>query len=138
MAGGADPGRYAAHVSSPLSRAGLVERTASAVGVALLRRDLGTLGADEAAIADAAIRRGVRALPDTTLLGVRAAAGLCRALLRLHGHGDFLDSSPERQATTVEVLTRRPLPGVTEFVKLTRGLALVAVVDHRHRIGALG
>ena len=125
-------------MSSPQSRAGRVERTASAVGVALLRRDLGTLGAQEAAVADAAIRRGVRALPDTTLLGVRAAAGLCRALLLVHGHGDFLTSSAERQAAAVEVLTRRPLPVVAEFVKLTRGLALVAVVDHRHRLGAMG
>ncbi len=115
-----------------------MERTAGTVGVALLRRDLGDLDPAEVAVADDAIRRGVRALPDTTLLGVRVAAGLCLAILVAHGRGDFLRASPPRQEEVVDVLSRRPIPVVADFVKLTRGLALVAVVDHRSRLGTMG
>lgn len=115
-----------------------MERTAIAVGVALVRGDLGGLDSDETKVAADAIGRGIRALPDTTFLGVRAAALLCRLLLLVHGRADFLASSQERQEIDVTVLTRRPLPVVAEFVKLTRGLALVAVIDRRHHLGGLG
>lgn len=108
------------------------------MGVALLRRDLGGLTGGEAAVADDAVRRGIRALPDSTRVGVGAAAGLCRALLLARARRPFLSAAPEAQQEAVEVLTRRPLPVVAEFVKLTRGLALVAVVDHRHRSGEMG
>ena len=106
------------------------------MGVAIVRRALGGLTAGEAAIAEDAVRRGVRALPDSTRLGVDVAAAMVRAILLVSTRGRFLAMSPARQQTVVEVLTRRPLPVVAEFVKLTRGLALVAVVDHRHCGGA--
>lgn len=129
---------YAAIVSPPTPRAGLVARTASAVGVALVSADLGGLTADEVEIADAAVVRGVGALPDSTRLGVDVAATLVRTTLDAAARGRFLALDPGAQRRVVQVLTRRPLPVVAEFVKLTRGLALVAVVDHRHRAGAMG
>jgi hypothetical protein len=120
-------------VSSSQPHAGALDVTAGAVGVALLRRALGDLSDEEAAIADDAILRGIRALPDSTRPGVVAAAALCRAVLLVAGRADFLTLPTDRQMAVVDVLTTRPLPAVMEFVKLTRGLALVAVVDHRDR-----
>jgi hypothetical protein len=107
------------------------------VGVALVSGDLGSLTASEAALADAAVRRGVRALPDTTRLGVDVAATVVRGVLTASARRPFLGLDPAAQQVAVQVLTRRQLPVVAEFVKLTRGLALVAVVDRRHREGAL-
>ena len=131
-------GGYAAMVSPPTPRVGLVARTASAVGVALVAADLGALTTDEAELAAAAVVRGVGALPDSTRLGVDVAATLVRTALDASTRRRFLALDPLAQQRAVQVLVRRPLPVVAEFVRLTRGLALVAVVDHRHRAGAMG
>ena len=85
-------GGYAALVSPPQPRVGLVARTASTVGVALVAADLGALTTDEAEAAAAAVVRGVGALPDSTRLGVEWPPTSAAALAP-HGRGDSSPSS---------------------------------------------
>ncbi|CCH74082.1 hypothetical protein BN11_380014 [Nostocoides australiense Ben110] len=106
------------------------QASAAALGIALTRDVLGTMTPAEEEIAGAAVLRSLQALPDATRLPLAALAkALAPLLRRVDRAGAAGDLSTQKRG--VRTLRSLPLPGVPELLKLTGGLALVAVVDDR-------
>ena len=72
-------------------------------------------------------------MPDVTRLGVAMASGLAYVALSALGRAPYRRQSPERRAATAARLAETRLPVLREFGRLTRGLAIVGVVERRTR-----
>ena len=103
----------------------------SLVAVALLARDLPDTTDAERRGAAAYVDRSVAAMPDTTRLGLRVASGVMVVLLSVVGRGWFPGLDPGARARAAARVSTLRVPVVGEYVKLTRGLALVSVYESR-------
>ncbi len=109
---------------------------AAAVALAQVRAALGPLDPTEERAVEEAVRSGLAAMPDVTREGVRAASIAADLTLSALCGTRFLRASTKAQAAAVERGLRLGVPGVAEYARLTRGLALLSVVDLRCADGA--
>lgn len=101
------------------------------VTAALLSGDLDDVTQTELDAAADYVVQSIAAMPDTMRLGVRTVSAGAGLLLMLLGGRAFGRLAPQRQRELARRLSGLPLPGVGEFVRLTRGLGLVAVFEGR-------
>lgn len=101
------------------------------VAEAFLLRDLPDASPAERRAAAGEVEGRIAAMPDLMRLGVRVAGTASHLVLSVMARRRFDRASPERRAELVDRLERVPLPLVGEYVRLTRGLALAAVVEAR-------
>jgi len=110
---------------------------APAVAGALLRG--GTDASDdEVSLVERSVSHSVSAMPDLLAVGVRGVSAVAGGALFVLGRGDFRRQSRDRQVALSERLATLPLPGVAEYVRLTRGLGLVALYESRAADGGAG
>ncbi|MEJ7706643.1 MAG: FAD-dependent monooxygenase [Nocardioidaceae bacterium] len=72
-------------------------------------------------------------MPDITRAGVRVASAGVYAVLSAMGGAPYRRLSPERQSQLAVRVAGLPLPVLSEFSRLTRGLGFVGVYERRHR-----
>lgn len=101
-----------------LARSGHDAATAERVALSVLTVDLPDSDPGSRAQVAAQVPAALAALPDTTAIGVRAAAALVGVAL--------VGVAAEDASGTVARLRGSRLPGVAEYLKLVRSLALVA------------
>lgn len=97
----------------------------------LLRQDMPDATEQEVRRAVEHVERSVAAMPDVTRAAVRAAGVVVHGLLCATARGRWHEAGERERGDAVTRLTRMKAPGVSEYVKLTRGLALVAVHESR-------
>lgn len=101
------------------------------VAAALLAHDVPDSTAEERDLASRHVADSVSAMPDFTRFGVRVTGGVVYAVLSVLALAPYR-SVPERRRTEVALkLTRYSIPLLGEFVRLTRGLGLVALHERR-------
>ena len=77
------------------------------------------------------VARSVAAMPDVLRMGVAGVSLVAGVVLSLLERGDFAAAPIERQAELARRLSVLPVPGLAEFVRLTRGLGLVSLYESR-------
>jgi hypothetical protein len=77
------------------------------------------------------VARSIDAMPDFMRLGVRTVSAVAGLALFAQLRAPFHTAVPQRQARLAASLAGLPLPGVAEFLRLTRGLGLVALYESR-------
>lgn len=101
------------------------------MATALLVHDVPDSTVEERDLAGRYVADSVAAMPDFTRFGVRVTGAVVYVVLSLLAARPFR-SLPERRRTAVALkLTRFSVPLLGEFVRLTRGLGLVAVYERR-------
>lgn len=103
------------------------------VATALLAHDLPDSTDQERALAAHYVDASIAAMPDVTRFGVRLASAAVYVALSAMGRAPFRRVDPRRQAELAAKLAAVPLPVLGEFSRLTRGLSLVGVYEHRSR-----
>jgi hypothetical protein len=98
---------------------------------ALVAVDVPQAGQDEVEAAGRYVEESIQEMPDTLRFGVRTAGVLCGGLLAVLGRGRFSRLPEARRRAAVSGLARLSLPVVGEYVRLSRGLGLVAVYEGR-------
>jgi hypothetical protein len=104
---------------------------AASVSQGMLVNDLPDVTPAEVAGALGYLERSVAAMPDVTRVGVGIASTVVGLGLGLVSRSPFRRLALDRRATLAGRLAGVSLPVVTEFVQLTRGLALVGVYEQR-------
>ena len=103
----------------------------AAVTVALVSGDLRDATDAELSAAAAHVEASIAGMPDAMRLGVRMVSAVAGVVLLVLGRRPFVRQPLPVQQRLLAVLVRIPLPGVAEFVRLTRGLGLVSVFEGR-------
>jgi hypothetical protein len=83
------------------------------------------------------VAESIGAMPDFLRWGVSGVSLLAGAVLFTLARLDRADDGTapaERRAEQVGRLSRMPLPGLAEFVRLTRGLGLVSLYESRAEV----
>lgn len=99
--------------------------------VALVAGDLRDATDAELTAAAAHVEASIAGMPDAMRLGVRMVSLVAGVVLLVLGRRPFVRQPLPVQQRLLAVLVRIPLPGVAEFVRLTRGLGLVSVFEGR-------
>jgi hypothetical protein len=110
-----------AALSVPSARGGPAVQVATAFG----RADCDASDDDLRAV-EAHVRRSLAALPDVTRLVVQLTGVATWLVTSAVGRAPLGRQTPAQQARSVVTATRLRLPGVAEYLRLTRGLAAVA------------
>lgn len=103
------------------------------VATALLAHDLPGSTEQERLVAARYVDDSVAAMPDVTRAGVRLASAAVYVALSAMARAPFRRVGPRRQSKVAATLADVPLPILGEFSRLTRGLGLVGVFEHRNR-----
>jgi len=103
------------------------------VATALLAHDLPSSTEQERLEAAHYVDDSVAAMPDVTRAGVRLASAAVYVALSAMARAPYRRVDPQRQSELAATLAGVPLPILGEFSRLTRGLGLVGVFEHRNR-----
>lgn len=103
---------------------------AAGVAAALLRGDTDATEVELAFVHDS-VADSVDAMPDFLRTGVRGVSAFARLVLFGLERRRFEVVPAERQTALAGRLSLLPLPGIAEFVRLTRGLGLVSLYEAR-------
>jgi hypothetical protein len=103
---------------------------AATVAAALVHGDTDAT-AQEVAEVRASVARSVSAMPDLLRLGVGGVSLVAGVVLSVLERGGMAAAPLERQAELAGRLSALPIPGMAEFVRLTRGLGVVSLYESR-------
>jgi len=103
------------------------------VATALLAHDLPGSTVDEQTLAANYVDDSVAAMPDVTRAGVRMASAAVYVALSVMARAPYRRVDRQQQSQLAAKLAGVPLPILGEFSRLTRGLGLVGVYEHRNR-----
>jgi hypothetical protein len=98
---------------------------------ALVRNDIPDATGDEVEAAAAKVHASIESMSDFTRLGVRITATVLDVGLVAYCGAPFGRLPQERQQELASRLAGTTLPILTEFVRLTRGLGIVSVIESR-------
>ncbi len=104
---------------------------AALVAVAHLANDVPDAQTAETAAAARYVDDSIAAMPDVTRAGVRVASAAAYLALSVLGRSPYRRQSPEQRARSARAMAKVAMPVVSEFNRLTRGLALVGVYEQR-------
>ena len=110
---------------------------AATVAAALVHGDTGATSVEVDQVRGS-VEDSIGSMPDFLRLGVGGVSLVAGAVLSVLGRGSFAAAPLERQAELAARLSALPIPGMAEFVRLTRGLGLVSLYEHRVAGTAVG
>lgn len=107
------------------------------VAAAIVHADTDATEREVADVRDS-VARSVAAMPDFLRLGVGCVSLVAGVVLSVLERGGFAAAPLERQAELAQRLSVLPVPGMAEFVRLTRGLGLVSLYESRSEATTAG
>ncbi len=124
-------------MTQPGGATGQARSLVALVATSLVAHDVPDATATELAAAGRYVDESLAAMPDVTRAGVTVASGVAYLALSVLGRAPYRRQSPATRSAGAVRLVRLPLPVIAEFGRLTRGLGLVGVFEHRDQTGGL-